>query len=67
MYDAKLEISKLLAPHVTGLETQEIYNMLEVPPNPEMGDIAMPCFRPSGIKEVSGSNCRGIGSCCSGK
>lgn len=53
MYDAKLEISKLLAPHVTGLETQEIYNMLEVPPNPEMGDIAMPCFRLSKVLRKS--------------
>lgn len=53
MYDAKLEVSKLLAPHVTGLETQEIYNMLEVPPNPEMGDIAMPCFRLSKVLRKS--------------
>ena len=31
MYDAKLEISRLLTPHVADLDTEEIYDMLEVP------------------------------------
>ncbi|MGI6569782.1 MAG: arginine--tRNA ligase [Caldicoprobacterales bacterium] len=45
MYNAKLEISKLLGPLVPGLETRQIYDMLEIPPNPDMGDLALPCFK----------------------
>lgn len=53
MYDAKLEVSSLLASHVTGLESQQIYEMLEVPPNPEMGDLALPCFKLSKVLRKS--------------
>jgi len=53
MYDAKLEISRLLTPHVASLDIQEIYDMLEVPPNPEMGDFALPCFKLSRIMRKS--------------
>ncbi|MEI6100739.1 MAG: arginine--tRNA ligase [Eubacteriales bacterium] len=29
----------------TGLEATELMDMLEVPPDPKMGDLALPCFR----------------------
>ncbi len=29
----------------TNLPAEEIYSLIEVPPNPEMGDFAFPCFR----------------------
>ena len=35
------------------LDTEEIYDMLEVPPNPEMGDLALPCFKLSRIMRKS--------------
>ncbi|HOB19373.1 MAG TPA: arginine--tRNA ligase [Candidatus Atribacteria bacterium] len=45
MYDAKLEVSKLLSKYAEGLNEQQLYDMLEVPPSPEMGDLALPCFK----------------------
>ena len=45
MYDVKIVVSNLLAPIIPGLEPQQILEMLEVPPNPEMGDLALPCFK----------------------
>jgi arginyl-tRNA synthetase len=53
MYNAKMEISKILAPLIPGLEPNQIYDMLEVPPNPEMGDLALPCFKLSRILRKS--------------
>ncbi len=53
MYDAKLEVSKLLTPHVTDLDSQQIHDMLEVPPNAEMGDLALPCFKLSKVLRKS--------------
>jgi arginyl-tRNA synthetase len=53
MFDAKLEVSKLLAPGIPGMEPQQIYDMLEVPPNPDMGDLALPCFKLSKILRKS--------------
>ena len=53
MYDAKLEVSKLLTPHVTDLDSKQIYDMLEVPPNAEMGDLALPCFKLSKVLRKS--------------
>jgi arginyl-tRNA synthetase len=49
MVDAKLEVSKLLAPGIASMDPQQIYEMLEVPPNPDMGDLALPCFKLSKI------------------
>ncbi|HZK34037.1 MAG TPA: arginine--tRNA ligase [Bacillota bacterium] len=45
MLDAKMEIAKQLASIVEGLDEMQLYEMLEVPPNPEMGDFALPCFK----------------------
>ena len=41
----KNKIAKLLGSHITDLTEQEIMEMIECPPNPEMGDFAFPCFR----------------------
>ena len=42
--DFKVEISKMIA-KVLGLESAEIFEGIEIPPNAEMGDYAFPCFR----------------------
>ena len=41
----KLEIAKILNDNIDVLEQQEIYDILEVPPNSEMGDFSFPCFK----------------------
>ncbi len=41
--DAKSEVVKLLA-KAAGLSEPEVSEILEVPPNPELGDFALPCF-----------------------
>ncbi|HOQ15853.1 MAG TPA: arginine--tRNA ligase [Defluviitaleaceae bacterium] len=45
MMDFKLEIAKLLSGQFTDLSLEEILSMIEIPPNPDMGDYAFPCFR----------------------
>lgn len=45
MSDFKLEIAKLLSGQITCLTQDDIYNMLEVPANTDMGDYAFPCFK----------------------
>jgi arginyl-tRNA synthetase len=44
-----LDIKKIVAKCVCGadntLDTAEVYGMLEYPPDPNMGDIALPCFK----------------------
>lgn len=45
MKDFKLEVVKLLNSKVNDLSIDEIYNMIEVPSNSEMGDYAFPCFK----------------------
>jgi arginyl-tRNA synthetase len=42
------EVAKLLAPHLpeaAGLDVDAIAALLAPPPNPELGDLAFPCFR----------------------
>jgi arginyl-tRNA synthetase len=39
----KKEITKLIC-EKTGLSVEEINNLLEIPPTPELGDYAFPCF-----------------------
>lgn len=43
--DFKDRIAELIADLDCGLETAEITEMIEIPPNSEMGDYAFPCFR----------------------
>ncbi|SEV82710.1 arginyl-tRNA synthetase [Ruminococcaceae bacterium KH2T8] len=41
--DYKSEIAAKLA-EITGLETEQVYKLIEIPPQVEMGDYAFPCF-----------------------
>ncbi len=41
----KSKIVDLLVENVEGLSAQEISALIEIPPKPEMGDFAFPCFR----------------------
>lgn len=40
----KLAIAELVAP-VVGLSTSDVAGLIEYPPNEDMGDLALPCFR----------------------
>ena len=40
----KSEVVKLLS-KASGLKESEVSEILEVPPNPELGDYALPCFK----------------------
>jgi len=53
MFDIKMNVSSLLESILPGLEGQQIYDMLEVPPNPDMGDLALPCFKLSRLLRKS--------------
>lgn len=41
----KEQIAELIKDKVEGLELSEIVNLIELPPKPELGDYAFPCFR----------------------
>lgn len=41
----KTKIVDLLTPHIEGMSSEEISTLIEIPPRPEMGDFAFPCFR----------------------
>ncbi|SKC43648.1 arginine--tRNA ligase [Maledivibacter halophilus] len=45
MIDFKKEIADILNDKITELDFQEILNMIEIPPDSEMGDFAFPCFK----------------------
>ncbi len=45
MKNFKMEVANLLEPHVEGMNAQEIYETIEFPKHPEMGDFAFPCFK----------------------
>ena len=45
MKPMKEQIVKILAEKVPSLTEAEITELIEIPPNPEMGDYAFPCFR----------------------
>ena len=45
MISYKEKIAEILAPHVDGLEKDEILDMLETPADSRMGDYAFPCFK----------------------
>ncbi|TDF95910.1 arginine--tRNA ligase [Paenibacillus piri] len=34
-----------LAPHLDGVQEETIADLIEYPPNPQMGDLSMPCFK----------------------
>lgn len=41
----KTKIIDLLTPHIEGMTRDDIASLIEIPPRPEMGDFAFPCFR----------------------
>ena len=41
----KNKIVELIAANVEGLTSAEIADLIEIPPKPELGDFAFPCFR----------------------
>ncbi len=41
----KSKIVDLIAKNVEGLSSEEINSLIELPPKPELGDFAFPCFR----------------------
>ena len=41
----KNKIVELIAANVEGLTAAEIADLIEIPPKPELGDFAFPCFR----------------------
>lgn len=43
--DFKSEISKILKNEIDSLTIEEIFDMIEIPPNSAMGDFAFPCFK----------------------
>lgn len=45
MNDFKLDIARLLSSQIPSLSENEIYEMIEIPANEEMGDYAFPCFK----------------------
>lgn len=45
MISYKEKIAEILAPHIEGLETEEIMGMIETPADSKMGDYAFPCFK----------------------
>src|ERR1700730_740198 len=45
MLNYKQTIAALIASQLEGLDVTEVLDMLEYPPNPQMGDISMPCFK----------------------
>jgi len=49
MLDVKDIIAQAIHKQLSELSHEQIYDMLEYPPNPEMGDIALPCFKLSKI------------------
>lgn len=49
MIDIKKYIASELKKHIDAIEENDLYEMLETPPNPEMGDVALPCFKLSKI------------------
>jgi len=49
MLDIKQVVADILDDKIESLKFEDIYEMLEYPPNPDMGDIALPCFKLSRI------------------
>lgn len=45
MINYREEIAKILDEIIEGLSKEEIFEMLEVPANEDMGDFALPCFK----------------------
>ena len=53
MLDIKQMISDILEDKIPTLNNEEIYQMLEYPPDDQMGDVALPCFKLSRVLRKS--------------
>ena len=53
MLDIKQRISEILPEIIPALYSGEIKQILQYPPNDEMGDVALPCFKLSRILRKS--------------
>ena len=60
MISYKEKIAEILAPHVDGLEKNEILDMLETPADSKMGDYAFPCFKLAKISSAEASRRSGV-------
>ena len=49
----KQQVAKALAAQIDALNEQEFAAMLEYPPDPQMGDLALPCVRLSRVMRRS--------------
>ncbi|MDB5056446.1 MAG: arginyl-tRNA synthetase [Bacilli bacterium] len=45
MENYKAAVAELIASQLEGMEPAEVLELLEYPPNPQMGDLSMPCFK----------------------
>lgn len=45
MLDFKMKAAELLNEKINDQELQELYDLIETPPNSDMGDLAFPCFK----------------------
>jgi arginyl-tRNA synthetase len=45
MENYKHTVAGLIASQLEGMETADVLELLEYPPNPQMGDLSMPCFK----------------------
>lgn len=45
MIDFKKEVVNIIKEYLTEVQENEILSMIEIPPNPNMGDYAFPCFK----------------------
>lgn len=49
MIDNKQIVAAYIAAAADGLEAEQVKELLEYPPNPEMGDLSLPCFKLSKV------------------
>lgn len=45
MIDFKQRIAEIISPGITELNNEEIIDLIEIPPQEDMGDFALPCFK----------------------
>ncbi len=53
MYSYKLAAAEIIGKVCDSISVEELAGMMEYPPNPEMGDIAVPCFKLSKVLRKS--------------
>lgn len=53
MYSYKLAAAEIIGKVCDSISVEELAGMMEYPPNPEMGDIAFPCFKLSKVLRKS--------------